>query len=61
MPYLTYGDYLYLDEIDDTPKSYLKLWNFQSNPDVTIMTPRTLSNKSLIQFPTMFVDQVLVP
>ena len=61
MPVFTYGDYLYLNDIDETQKSYNQISIHQNDPDMTIMNPIIILKKSFIHLPKFVFDQTLVP
>ena len=48
MPDFSYGDYAYLNEIDEKPKSYHEIFIHNICPDITIMNPRTLWINNLL-------------
>ena len=43
-----YGDYVYLNEIDEKSKRYHQLFIHNEEPQMTIMKPKKLFKKSLI-------------
>ena len=61
MPDFTDVDYVYLYDIDETPKGYHNIFIHKREPDMTIRTPSILLTKSLIQLPEIFPDKRIVP
>ena len=41
----THGDFVYLNDIDDTPKHYHKIFIHKEKPGITITSPKKLKEK----------------
>ena len=54
-----YGNHVYLKEIYERPKRYHQLFIHNEKPQIIIMSQKT-TKKSLIQFPSMSIDKILV-
>ena len=50
MPDFRYGDYVYLNDIYESPKGYHDIFIHILYPDITIMTPSYLLRNYLITF-----------
>ena len=51
----TYGGYVYLNDIAETPNHYYQISAHRNDPNMTVTTTIILFKMSLIKFTTMFV------
>ena len=61
IPDFTYGDYLYLHEIDKVPKHYHQIYIKKKEPRIILTSPMRLLKEKLIKPPNIFFDKILVP